>query len=104
MLVRVLLLQGRDAEADEIARICEQIAHDHQLDVQIRCRTILGLVLARRGDVRRASDWPLRPLTWLTISTTSTRGPRRMSTWPRSYAPSELQPRVGAGEQRVCGP
>jgi len=54
MLSRVLLLQGRNDEAEKMARTCEQIAATDQLDAQIKWRGIRAIVLARRGEVEQA--------------------------------------------------
>lgn len=54
MLARVLLLQERDEEANETTRVCERIAGDHQVDVQVKWRSIRAVVLARRGQVEEA--------------------------------------------------
>jgi tetratricopeptide (TPR) repeat protein len=54
MLARVLLLQGRDEEAEELTRTCEQTAAQEQLDVQVKWRSIRAIVLARRGKLEEA--------------------------------------------------
>src|SRR6266545_1533193 len=54
MLARVLLQQERDEEANEITRVCERIAGEHQVDVQVKWRSIRGVVLARRGQIEEA--------------------------------------------------
>lgn len=49
MLARALLAQGRDDEAERLARECEEIAPESQLDAQIKHREIRAVVLAKRG-------------------------------------------------------
>lgn len=54
MLARVLLRQERYDEAGDLTRVCEQVAAAHQLDPQIKWRSIRAVVHARRGDVEEA--------------------------------------------------
>jgi tetratricopeptide (TPR) repeat protein len=54
MLARVLLLQRRDEEAEELTRTCERIAPSDQLDAQVKWRSIRAVVLARRGALEEA--------------------------------------------------
>jgi tetratricopeptide (TPR) repeat protein len=54
MLARVYLQQHRYADAERMARECETTASDKQLDMQIRWRTILAVILARRGEQAEA--------------------------------------------------
>jgi class 3 adenylate cyclase/tetratricopeptide (TPR) repeat protein len=54
LLARVLVLQQRNEEAEEMARICEQLAAVHQLDAQIKLRAVHAIVLARRGELEQA--------------------------------------------------
>jgi class 3 adenylate cyclase/tetratricopeptide (TPR) repeat protein len=56
MLARVLLLQERYEEAEDMTRICEQIAPGGQVDVQIKWRAIRALVLARRDELEHAEE------------------------------------------------
>jgi tetratricopeptide (TPR) repeat protein len=49
MLARALLAQGRDDEAERLARECAEIAPDSQRDAQIKHREIRAVVLARRA-------------------------------------------------------
>jgi predicted ATPase/class 3 adenylate cyclase len=50
MLARVLLLRERYHEAEVLARTCERLAAPTQADAQIKWRSILAIVLARRGE------------------------------------------------------
>jgi predicted ATPase/class 3 adenylate cyclase len=54
MLARVLLLQGRYDDTDEMTLACERIAAEEQVDAQIKWRAIRAVTLARRGDLERA--------------------------------------------------
>jgi ATP/maltotriose-dependent transcriptional regulator MalT len=54
LLARVLLLQGRSEEAEELTRACERIAPPNQLDAQVKWRSIRAIVLARRGEAEEA--------------------------------------------------
>jgi tetratricopeptide (TPR) repeat protein len=54
MLARVLLLQRRDEEAEELTRTCQRIAPPGQLDAQVKWRSIRAVVLARRGALQEA--------------------------------------------------
>jgi class 3 adenylate cyclase/tetratricopeptide (TPR) repeat protein len=54
LLARVLLLQDRSEEAEELTRACERIAPPDQLDAQVKWRSIRALVLARRGEAEDA--------------------------------------------------
>jgi tetratricopeptide (TPR) repeat protein len=54
MLARVLLRQERYEEAEELTRVCERVAADHQLDAQIKWRSIRAVVHAHRGDAEQA--------------------------------------------------
>jgi len=59
MLARVLLVQGRDDEAERLAEECARIAPGSQRDAQIKHREIRAVVLARRAAslaLRGASD------------------------------------------------
>lgn len=53
MLARVLLLQERYEEAEEVTRVCERIAGEHQVDVQVKWRSVRAVLLARRGQIER---------------------------------------------------
>jgi len=54
MLARVVLLRGRDDEAEELTRTCERIAAPDQVDAQVKWRSIRAIALARRGDMEEA--------------------------------------------------
>lgn len=54
MLARVLLRQERHDEAEDLTRVCEQVAAADQLDPQIKWRSIRAVVRARRGDGEEA--------------------------------------------------
>jgi tetratricopeptide (TPR) repeat protein len=49
MLARVLLRQDRHDEAHEYTEVCERIAPRHQVDAQVKWRSVRAVVLARRG-------------------------------------------------------
>jgi class 3 adenylate cyclase/tetratricopeptide (TPR) repeat protein len=53
-LARVLLLQDREDEAEELIRVCVDAASESQLDTQMKWRQLQALVLARRGQVEEA--------------------------------------------------
>lgn len=53
MLTRVLLDQGRDDDAEQLTRVCEEVAAAGQLDTQIKWRQYRAIALARHG--RRAA-------------------------------------------------
>jgi tetratricopeptide (TPR) repeat protein len=53
-LARVLLLKERYDEAEELALMCREIAAESQLDTQIKWRSLLAVVQARRGDLGAA--------------------------------------------------
>jgi tetratricopeptide (TPR) repeat protein len=53
-LARVLLLQEREDEAEELIRVCVDAASESQLDTQMKWRQLQALVLARRGQVEEA--------------------------------------------------
>jgi tetratricopeptide (TPR) repeat protein len=46
-LARVVYLLGRSDEAEELTRVCEEIAPSDQLDAQVRWRSIRAVTLAR---------------------------------------------------------
>jgi ATP/maltotriose-dependent transcriptional regulator MalT len=54
MLARVLLLQERNEEAEELTRTCQRIAPAGQLDAQVKWRSIRAVVLARRSELDEA--------------------------------------------------
>ena len=54
LLARVVLLQGRSEEAEELTRDCELLAPPDQLDAQVKWRSIRAIVLARRGEAEEA--------------------------------------------------
>jgi predicted ATPase/class 3 adenylate cyclase len=47
MLSRVVYLRGRSDEAEELTRLCEQIAPPDQLDAQIKWRSVRAVTMAR---------------------------------------------------------
>jgi class 3 adenylate cyclase/tetratricopeptide (TPR) repeat protein len=49
MLARVLVAQGRDAEAEQILDEVERMAQEDDVDAQARTRTARALLLARKG-------------------------------------------------------
>jgi tetratricopeptide (TPR) repeat protein len=51
LLSRVLLRQERYEEAEDVTRTCERVAAGHQLDAQVKWRSVRSVVLARRGQV-----------------------------------------------------
>jgi tetratricopeptide (TPR) repeat protein len=51
MLARALLVQGREDEAERLAKECEEIAPESQRDAQIKHREIRAVVLARRASL-----------------------------------------------------
>jgi Flp pilus assembly protein TadD len=53
-LARVLLLQEREDEAEELIRVCVDAASESQLDTQMKWRQLQALVLARRGQGEEA--------------------------------------------------
>lgn len=54
LLARVVLLQGRGEEAEEITRACERLAPADQLEAQAKWRSVRAIALARRGDADEA--------------------------------------------------
>jgi class 3 adenylate cyclase/tetratricopeptide (TPR) repeat protein len=54
LLARVVLLQDRGEEAEELTRVCERLAPPDQLDAQVKWRSIRAIVLARRGEAEEA--------------------------------------------------
>ena len=54
LLARALAMQGRDEEAMERTRECEQSAPKGQRDAQVKWRAIRAVLLARRGDLKTA--------------------------------------------------
>jgi ATP/maltotriose-dependent transcriptional regulator MalT len=54
MLARVLIVQGKDEEADTPTRICEEIAAPSELDSQVRWRALRAILLARSGQLKEA--------------------------------------------------
>jgi tetratricopeptide (TPR) repeat protein len=54
MLARVVLLRGREDEAEELTRTRERIAAPGQIDAQVKWRSIRALALARRRDPEEA--------------------------------------------------
>jgi ATP/maltotriose-dependent transcriptional regulator MalT len=65
MLARVLLLKGRDEEAEEITRTCERTAAADQLDTQVKWRSIRAVVLARRGELEEAERLGREAVYWV---------------------------------------
>jgi tetratricopeptide (TPR) repeat protein len=53
-LARVLLLQHRDEEAEELVQVCRETASAGQLDTQMKWRQLHAIVLARRGQFEEA--------------------------------------------------
>ncbi len=56
MLARVLLRQERYEEAESLTRQCELVAASHQLDAQVKWRSIRAVVHARRGELEVAEE------------------------------------------------
>lgn len=54
MLARVFLRQGRYEKAEEMTRVCEQLAAPPMLDVQLKWRTIRAVLVAHQGDLETA--------------------------------------------------
>jgi class 3 adenylate cyclase/tetratricopeptide (TPR) repeat protein len=54
LLARVVLLQGRNEEAEEVTRACERLAPADQLEAQAKWRSVRAIALARRGDTEEA--------------------------------------------------
>jgi ATP/maltotriose-dependent transcriptional regulator MalT len=50
LLARVVLLRGRNDDAEEITRTCERLAAPDQADAQVKWRSIRAMAVARRGD------------------------------------------------------
>jgi class 3 adenylate cyclase/tetratricopeptide (TPR) repeat protein len=50
LLARVLLLRGRNDDAEELARVCERLAAPDQADAQVKWRSIRAIAVARRGE------------------------------------------------------
>jgi class 3 adenylate cyclase/tetratricopeptide (TPR) repeat protein len=50
LLARVLLLRGRNDDAEELTRTCERLAASDQADAQVKWRSIRGIAVARRGE------------------------------------------------------
>ena len=55
-LAQVLLMSGRDRDADRFARRCAALATDDDASPQVVWRQVRARVLARRGDHRRAIE------------------------------------------------
>jgi predicted ATPase/class 3 adenylate cyclase len=53
-LARVLLLQGRVDEAEELIRVCQDAASESQLDTQMKWRQLRAIVLARQDQLDEA--------------------------------------------------
>jgi class 3 adenylate cyclase len=53
-LARVLLRKEQYDEAEELALLCKEIAAESQLDTQIKWRSLLAVVEARRGNLPEA--------------------------------------------------
>jgi class 3 adenylate cyclase/tetratricopeptide (TPR) repeat protein len=64
MLARALIVQGNDEEAEQLTRICEEIAATSQLDSQIRWRALRAIILARRGKLAEAEDLAKEAVEW----------------------------------------
>jgi class 3 adenylate cyclase/tetratricopeptide (TPR) repeat protein len=54
MLARALLALGRNQEAEDLTRRCEELATRSQLDAQIKWRELRAVALARRGELLEA--------------------------------------------------
>jgi class 3 adenylate cyclase/tetratricopeptide (TPR) repeat protein len=63
MLARVLLRQERYEEAEDVTRTCERVAASHQIDAQVKWRSVRSVVLARRGQVEEAERLAREALT-----------------------------------------
>jgi class 3 adenylate cyclase/tetratricopeptide (TPR) repeat protein len=50
LLARVLLLRGRNEDAEELTRLCERLAAPDQADAQVKWRSIRAIAVARRGE------------------------------------------------------
>jgi class 3 adenylate cyclase/tetratricopeptide (TPR) repeat protein len=50
LLARVLLLRGRNDDAEELTRLCERLAAPDQADAQVKWRSIRAIAVARRGE------------------------------------------------------
>jgi class 3 adenylate cyclase/tetratricopeptide (TPR) repeat protein len=53
-LARALLLQGRDAAAEQMTKVCEERAVRQQVAIQAMWRGVRAIVLARRGELKAA--------------------------------------------------
>ena len=51
LLARVLLLRGRNDDAEELTRTCERLAAPDQADAQVKWRSIRAIAIARRGEL-----------------------------------------------------
>jgi class 3 adenylate cyclase/tetratricopeptide (TPR) repeat protein len=56
LLARVLLRQERYEEAEEHAGSCREVAASHQVDAQVKWRSIRAVVQARRGELEDAEQ------------------------------------------------
>ncbi|HZD02211.1 MAG TPA: AAA family ATPase [Actinomycetes bacterium] len=54
LLARVLLRQERHDEAEHLTQECEAVAASHQIDAQVKWRSIRAMVYARRGALEAA--------------------------------------------------
>jgi class 3 adenylate cyclase/tetratricopeptide (TPR) repeat protein len=54
LLARVLLLRGRNDDAEELTRTCERLAAPDQADAQVKWRSIRAIAMARRGELGEA--------------------------------------------------
>jgi tetratricopeptide (TPR) repeat protein len=54
LLARVLLLRGRNDDAEELTRVCERLAAPDQADAQVKWRSIRAIAMARRGELPEA--------------------------------------------------
>ena len=81
----------------------ERLAAPDQADAQVKWRSIRAIAVARRGERRRRRALARRPSTWPARPTSSTRGPRPTSTWPRScsWVAAAAKARAGAGHRPV---
>ncbi|HEX6673669.1 MAG TPA: AAA family ATPase [Actinomycetes bacterium] len=64
MLARALIVQGKDEEAEQLTRICEEIAATSQLDSQIRWRALRAIILARRENLPEAEELAREAVAW----------------------------------------
>ena len=56
LLARVVREHGRDDEALALTQAAEHAAADHDLDAQVRWRTVRAPILARRGHGQQAEE------------------------------------------------